>query len=82
MALNFSKVVLETRRQRNNAFNILSEMVFMQILYPAYVSVKCEGSIRTFYWSQILKKYWACLNSLGIQSRMCSTKMRNKTKTE
>lgn len=49
MALNFSKVVLETRRQRNNAFNILSEMVFMQILYPAYVSVKCEGSIRTFY---------------------------------
>lgn len=48
MASDFSKVVLETGRQWNNAFDILRETIFIPILYPVEVAVKCEGSIRTF----------------------------------
>lgn len=35
MASDFSEIVLETIRQRNNVFNILSKMVLTQIFIPS-----------------------------------------------
>lgn len=52
------KITLETRRQWNNAFEILKENYFQpKILYPAKLSIKCERRINTFSLTQSLTKF-------------------------